>query len=133
MKQTWSRSWNASKQPRKQRKFRAQAPLHVKHKFLSAHLSETLRTSTKRRSLPIRKGDEVLVMRGASKGVRANVEKVSLTKGKIYLSGVNVKKVDGSEVLRPFQPSNLLITKLNTDDKARKTILDRTAPKEMKK
>jgi len=34
MKKIFSTHWKASKQPRKQRKYRAKAPLHIKRKFL---------------------------------------------------------------------------------------------------
>ncbi|MBS1194889.1 MAG: ribosomal protein L24p/L26e, archaeal/eukaryotic, partial [Methanomicrobia archaeon] len=44
-------------QPRKQRKARYTAPLHIKGKFLSATLSKELREQYKRRSLRVVKGD----------------------------------------------------------------------------
>ena len=119
MKAIWSSHWKSSVQPRKQRKYRHNAPLHIRQKFLSANLSLELRTTYKRRSLQVRKGDEVEVKRGPLKGTRKAVERVDLRKTKVYLDGVRVKKVNGTEVLRPFQPSNLMIVKLHSDDKAR--------------
>lgn len=117
MKKTWSPKWRSSTQPRKQRKFRHNAPLHVRHAFLSAHLSKELRRQYSRRSFPLRKGDEVEIMRGDKAGLRAPVQEIR--QGRAYLEGQMVKKVSGSEVLLPFQPSNLKIIKLNTDDKRR--------------
>ncbi|MBL7160382.1 MAG: 50S ribosomal protein L24 [Candidatus Aenigmarchaeota archaeon] len=125
MKQKWSSSWKSSSQPRKQRKFRHNAPLHVRHKFLAAHLSADLRKETGKRSLPLRKGDEVVVLRGGSRGVRGSVESVDLSRGRVTVDGIKVKKVDGSEVSKPLNPSNLILTKLNLDDKKRKAILER--------
>ena len=84
MKQEWSSKWVSSSQPRKQRKFRFKAPLHVRHKFLSAHLSKDLRRETGRRSLPVRKGDEVLVMRGGPRGLRGVVERIDLKKLRVF-------------------------------------------------
>ena len=43
MKTEWSPGWKSSVQPRKQRKYRMNAPLHVKRKFMSAKLDKTLR------------------------------------------------------------------------------------------
>ena len=64
MKQKFSKHWKASTQPRKQRKYRAKAPLHVIKRFLSANLSKDLRKKYGKRNLTLRKGDTVKVMRG---------------------------------------------------------------------
>ncbi|HSQ01903.1 MAG TPA: 50S ribosomal protein L24, partial [Methanobacterium sp.] len=53
-----------STQPRKQRKFIYKAPLHIRHKLMSVTLSEELREQYGRRSLPVKTGDTVKVMRG---------------------------------------------------------------------
>lgn len=133
MKQKWSRKWKASKQPRKQRKFRINAPLHVRHKFMAAHLSPDLRRQFRKRAVPVRKGDEIRVMRGGSEGLTGSVERVVLKKGKVYVGGINIKKVDGSEVLIALEPSNLMITKLNLDDKMRQKVFDRVVRKPAEK
>ncbi len=129
MKQKWSPEWKSSVQPRKQRKYRHNAPLHVMHKFLGARLSETLTKQYGRRSLPVRKGDEVMVMRGSTKGKKGVVDRVSLNGSKVYIDGLTVKKVDGSEVMRPHHPSNLMITKPEMGDKKRQSIMDRVSGK----
>jgi len=67
MKQKWSSKWTGSVQARKQRKYRINAPLHVKRKFLSAGLSKELRKRYSRRSIALRKGDEVQVISGKFK------------------------------------------------------------------
>jgi large subunit ribosomal protein L24 len=100
--------------------------LHVRQKFVSAHLSEALKNRFGKRSLPLRKGDDVKVMRGSKKGFRGKVERVNLKRSKIYIEGLNVKKVDGSEVLRPINPSNLLLVEPKMDDKRRQTIVERS-------
>lgn len=125
MKKKWSSSWIGSVQPRKQRKYRYNAPLHIRRKFLSAHLSKELREKFGKRAVPLRKGDEVEVMRGEFKGFKGIVEKINLKKIKIYIDGLKVKKADGSEVSRPIRPSNLRIIKLNLDDKKRLASLER--------
>lgn len=119
MKQTFSTHWIASKQPRKQRKYIANAPLHVKHNFLSANLSKALRQKYGKRNIPIRKGDEVLVMRGAFKKKKAKVTEVDLKNTRVTLEGLQRTKKDGTKVNVYFNPSALQIQELNLEDKRR--------------
>ena len=133
MRQDWSNKWNSSIQPRKQRKFRTNAPLHVRRKFLSVNLSKGLRERFGKRTMVVRKGDEIVVMRGSLRGRRGNVDKVDLSGGKVYAENIKVKKVDGSEVPRGLSPSNLQITKLTTDDKQRQKVLERSGETGKKK
>ncbi len=130
MKTQWSTSWISSKQPRKQRKYRYNAPLHVRRKFVSAHLSKVLRKRFNRRAVPLRKGDEVEVMRGNFSGQKGKVERVDLKHSKVYVENIKVKKVNGTEVLKPLEPSNLLITNLVLEDKMRKKVLEKKMIKE---
>src|SRR3989338_7238569 len=109
MKLSYSPSWISSTQPRKQRKYRYNAPLHIKHKFLSAHLSKDLRKKYSKRSLPLRKGDDVLVMRGSFKKKRAKVTDVDLKRNRIVLENIQRTKKDGSKVNVYFDPSVLQI------------------------
>ena len=127
MKQKWSPEWKSSTQPRKQRKYVYNAPLHVRHKFMGARLSDELTRQYGRRSLPVRKGDEIMVMRGSPRGMKGTVERIDLKRVKVYVDGITAKKVDGSEVMKPLRPSNLMITKANAGDKKRQAVLDRTA------
>ena len=125
MNKKFSPAWKGSTQPRKQRKFRRNAPLHVRHHFLAAHLSEDLRRETGRRALPLRKGDEVRVLRGSKRGLTGVIDMIDLRNARVTIDSMKVKKVDGSEVLKPISPSNLLVTKLSMDDKKRKAIIER--------
>lgn len=114
-----------SKKPRKQRKFLFKAPLHLRRKMLAAHLSKELREKYKRRSLPVRVGDEVEVMRGEFKKKRGKITKVNLKKYRVYVEGITRKTSTGIERLVPIAPSNLLIINLNLADKMRAKILER--------
>ena len=125
MEKSFSTSWNSSKQTRKQRKYIYNAPLHTKHKFLSAHLSKDLRKKYGKRALPLRKGDEVLVMRGAFKKKKAKVTSVNTKISKVVLEGLQRTKRDGSKVNVKFIPSNLQIITLSLEDKQRSAIFDR--------
>jgi len=114
-----------SKKPSKQRKYFYQAPLHKKHKLVSAHLSKELRMQMKRRSLPIRKGDEVKVMRGKFKGTTGKVSEVDLKRLRIYIENIKRKKVSGEEIHVPINPSKVMITNPVLDDPERKKVVER--------
>ena len=125
MKKKYSSAWKSSKQPKKQRKYRYNAPLHIKQKFVHVHLSKELRKKYKIRNLGLKKGDKVKVLRGQFKKHTGNVERIDLKKTKVYLSGIEITKKDGSKTTHPIEPSNLIITELNLDDKKRQKIIDR--------
>ncbi len=132
MAKKFSKAWKSSKKQAKQRKYRANAPLHVKRKFLAAHLSKELKQKYKRRSFTLRKGDNVKVMRGAFKKRSAKIAAVNLRKTKVYLEGLQRARRDGTKVNVPFNPSNLMITELNLDDKERIKALERNITKSVK-
>ncbi len=124
MKTKFSTSWNSSKQPRKQRKYRYNAPLHIRGKFLAAHLSPELRKKYALRSLRVRKGDKVKVMRGAYKGREEKVEIVNVKREKVYLEKLTLVRVDGNTAKIPLNASNLMIIELELSDKLRKKKLE---------
>ncbi len=126
MKAKFSTHWVSSKQPRKQRKYRANAPLHIKHKFLNAHLSKTLKQKYGKRSVPVRKGDEVVVMRGSFKKKMAKISSVDLKRSRVVLENVNRKKKDGTKVSVFFHPSSLRLQTLNLDDRKRIASLEKS-------
>lgn len=125
MKKKFSSSWKRSKQPRKQRKYRYNAPLHIKQKFVSAHLSKDLRKKYNRRNMNLRKGDGVKIMRGQFKNKTGKIEDVSVKKTLVYVSGIEIAKRDGTKARYPINPSNLMITDINIDDKMRNKIIER--------
>jgi large subunit ribosomal protein L24 len=94
------------------RKKRALAPLHARGKFLHSHLSRELREKMKKRSMRIRKGDKVKIVRGNFKGKEGKVARVDLKKCKIFIEGITRKKARGQEILVPIDPSNVIITEL---------------------
>lgn len=119
MRKKFSKKWISSRQPRKQRKYRYNAPLHIRQKLVSAHLSKKLREELGIRSLPVRKGDKVKIMRGSFKGKEGTVTKVDLKKLKIYIDAAKRKKVSGREVQVPIDPSNVMIIEVNKEDRKR--------------
>ena len=125
MKTKFSSSWKKSKQPRKQRKYRYNAPLHVKQKFVSTHLSKELRKKYKKRNVNLRKGDSVKVMRGQFKNKSGKVDEVDVKKTSVYVDGIEIVKRDGTKSRYPIHPSNLIITEVNLEDKMRNKIIVR--------
>ncbi len=120
MKKEFSKHWKESKQPRKQRKYVAKAPLHIKKKLVNVNLSKELRTKHEKRSIGVRTGDVVKILRGKYKGKKGKIMKVYLKISKVIIDGIKVKKLDGSEVNVKIQPSNLQIVELHSEDRKRK-------------
>ncbi len=114
-----------SHKPSKQRRYLYNAPLHHMGKIMSAHLSPELRERYGVRSMPIRKGDRVKVVRGDYKGTEGEVISVDREKYRIAIKGLIRKKTDGTEIPIPIHPSKVIITKLDLKDDARKKILER--------
>ncbi|MCG2862979.1 MAG: 50S ribosomal protein L24 [Vulcanisaeta sp.] len=114
-----------SKQPRKQRKALFNAPLHVRHKLLTARLSEELQRQYGIKRLPVRKGDTVLILRGDFKGVRGKVVRVDLRRVRIYVEGATIKKPNGETVYYPIHPSKVMIVELDLSDKKRLETIER--------
>ena len=77
------------------------------------------------RSLGVRKGDSVKVMRGKFRKHTGKVERVDLKKTRIFVTGAEATKKDGSKKMIAIHPSNLMITDLNLDDKSRQKIMER--------
>ncbi|MDD5111894.1 MAG: 50S ribosomal protein L24 [Candidatus Altiarchaeota archaeon] len=110
---------------RKQRKWTHNAPLHKKKAFCRAMLSPELKKQYSRGSMQVRKGDTVKVMRGDIRGSGGTVLRVDIKNRKIYIDGLTMKKSDGTDVERPFEPSNLQITSIVLEDKERKNLIER--------
>ncbi|MBU0457106.1 MAG: 50S ribosomal protein L24 [Nanoarchaeota archaeon] len=120
VKTSFSTSWKKSIQPRKQRKYQHNAPLHVKQKMVHVHLSSELRQKHGTRNVQVKKGDKIRVLVGKFKKKEGKIEKVNLKNGKVFVTGLENIKKDGTKVLVAFVPSNLMIVALNQDDKKRK-------------
>ncbi len=125
MKNRWSKSWSTSVQPRKQRKFVFNAPTHIKRKFLASPLSKALRTEHKKKSLVVRKGDTVKILRGQFKGKMGKITEINTKKTRIYVDGAHQVKANGQTAPYPIHPSNVVIITPILSDKKRKEALAR--------
>lgn len=114
----------ASSKPSIQRKIFYNAPLHLRRKFISARLSKELREKYGVKTLPVRKGDTVKIMRGDYAGVEGKVSEVDMKKIRIYVDNVTREKTSGSTVKVPIHPSKVMIIGLNLDDKWRVKALE---------
>jgi large subunit ribosomal protein L24 len=124
---------NRVKNPGKQRKMLFNAPAHLRHKQMGAPLSSELTASNGAKTLPVRKGDTVRILRGDNKGFEGKVSRVDLKAYRIYMEGLTREKVDGTNIFIAVHPSKVQIRKLNLDDKYRKeTILGRKVVSEKK-
>lgn len=122
----WSSNWKSSRKAKKQRKYRYNAPLHIRKRLLNAHLSKELRQKYNRRSLALVKEDKVKVMRGKFKGHKGKIDQVMLKKSKVIVQGIEIEKKDGTKTMPLIDPSNLLLIELKLDDKKRLDLLQRT-------
>ena len=129
MKKKFSTSWKGSKQPRKQRKYLANAPLHLRKKFVSINLSKELRKKEGKRNIVAKKGDKVRIFSGKFKGKTGKILEVNLKRSKIIVENIQVKKQDGSKANIKLQPSNLQIIELAERKFKTKTEEENKVPK----
>jgi len=135
MKIKFSKAWKASSQKRKKVKYAANAPLHIKKKLVNSNLSKELRKKYGKRSISLRKGDVVRIMRGKFKTKQGKIVSIRLKQSRIEVEGIQTKKMDGSKVNVSLRPSNLQIIELNTEDPRRKLkqkTEEKNVPKETK-
>lgn len=97
--------------------------LHEKKKHMSVALSKDLRIQVKKRSLGVRKGDEVRIIKGKFKKTQGTVTRVDVKSMKVYIDTAVVKKKSGGQVQVPIPASSMRITKLTAVDKDRQKLL----------
>ncbi|KAG0168889.1 60S ribosomal protein L26A [Apophysomyces sp. BC1034] len=120
---------DVSSSRRKSRKAHFSAPSDIRRKIMSSSLSKELREKYNTRSIPIRKDDEVMVVRGTYKGREGKVVQVYRKKWVIHIERVSREKVNGATVPIGIHPSNVVVTKVKLD-KSRQATLDRKAKKD---
>uniref|UniRef100_A0A1J3JNN1 60S ribosomal protein L26-2 n=1 Tax=Noccaea caerulescens TaxID=107243 RepID=A0A1J3JNN1_NOCCA len=111
---------------RKNRKAHFSASSSVRRVLMSSPLSTDLRQKYNVRSMPVRKDDEVQVVRGTFKGREGKVMQVYRRKWVIHIERITREKVNGTTVNVGVNASNVVITKLRLD-KDRKSLLERKA------
>ncbi|EEH48947.1 ribosomal protein L24 [Paracoccidioides brasiliensis Pb03] len=109
---------------RKSRKAHFSAPSSERRVIMSAPLSKELREKHNVRSIPIRKDDEVTIIRGSNKGREGKITSVYRLKYVVHVERVTRDKSNGQSVPIGIHPSKVVITKLKID-KDRESILER--------
>ncbi len=82
---------------------------------MSSHLSRELEEKYHVGAVPIRKDDEVTIIRGTYKGREGKVVAVSRKKWVIHVERVQREKVMGTTAPIGIAPSKVVITKLKLD------------------
>ena len=82
---------------------------------MSSHLCKDLKAKYNVRSIPVRKGDTVKIMRGTYKGRAGKVQAVYRRRWCIYIEKLVKEKVNGQQAQLPIDPSNVEITTLRLD------------------
>jgi large subunit ribosomal protein L24 len=88
-------------------------------------LSRDLREQYKTRTVTVRKGDTVIVLRGDFKGHEGKVSGIATSEMKITIEGVNMAKMDGTNKPVTISPSKVKISKLDLSDKERKRAFEK--------
>jgi large subunit ribosomal protein L24 len=92
-----------------------------------ANLSKDLRGRFKRRTIRPRKGDSVRIIRGEFKDIEGKVTKVITKEGTLNVEGVTREKAKGGTAPVPIHSSNVVITNVVLEDKARRNKLEAEA------
>jgi large subunit ribosomal protein L26e len=87
-------------------------------------LSKELQEQYKIKALPVRKEDQVLVVRGSKKGQEGKISSVYRLKFAVQVDKLTKEKSNGASVPINVHPSKLVITKLYLD-KDRKALIAR--------
>jgi large subunit ribosomal protein L26e len=124
-------SATVSSSRRKARKAHFGSHSDARRVLMSANLSKELQARHGVRSMPIRKDDEVMVVRGIHKSREGKVITCFRKKFVVHVERITRDKVNGAQVPVGLQPSNLVITKLKLD-KDRKAKLESKGKKEKK-
>lgn len=100
------------------------APMHLVNKQLAAPLSKELREKYHKRSVRVKEGDSVKVLRGEFKGIEGKVTNVSTERRGVAVEGIKREKLKGGNVDIYISASNVIITSLNLEDKWRQNRLE---------
>lgn len=114
-----------SKKPGKQRLYEYEVSKNEIHKLMSAPLSKKLQEEKGFRSLPVRQGDTVMVVRGDHEGKSGKVSRTDPSNQRIFIDGISGEKTDASEIAIPIHPSNVYIEKYDTSDRKRMELINR--------
>ena len=96
---------------------------HVRDAMICSSLADNLREQYATKSVRVKKGDNVRVMRGEYSGIEGKIEKVNTLRGTLAIEGVQREKVRGGNVKVQIHASNVQVIGLNLEDKLRENSL----------
>ena len=108
-----------SKKPSKERKHQYNMPMHMAAKAVAGHLDEKLAKELGKRSIGVRKGDTVKIMRGEFAKREGKITEVNRKSRKIFIEKMVKKKSNGQERQVPIDASNILVIDLDKTDRKR--------------
>jgi len=108
-----------TKKPSKQRKRIALATEKEILKMMKVRLSEKLREKYRTRSVSVRKGDSVKILRGDFAGIEGKIIETDRHNQKVTVEGVTKEKVSGEQRRIPVHVSNVEMTTIDTGDRWR--------------
>ena len=82
-------------------------------------MNKRLRERLGRRSIQLRKGDSVKVLRGSKRGSEGKITEIDYKKGVVFIEKLVRKKADGTEIQVPVKTSNLLVLDVDESDARR--------------
>ena len=126
-------SATVSSSRRKNRKAHFGSHSEARRKIMSANLSKELQARHGVRSMPIRKDDEVLIVRGMYKTREGKVTACFRKKFVVNIERITREKSNGAQVPVGIQPSNLVITKLKLDKDRKAKLEAKSKGKQAKK
>ena len=112
---------------RKNRRAHFQAPSNVRYRLMSAALSEGLKETHQVNAMPVRKDDEVEIVRGQLKGEKGKVAAVYRKKWCLYIEKIQRNKVNGTIAKIPINASNVRIVKLHMTEDRKKLLARKRA------
>lgn len=118
------RSDKVTSSRRKQRKAHFAAPSSERRRLMSCRLSKELKEKYGVRSMPIRKNDEIKILKGKGKNKTGKVVQVYRKKWCVHVDKIQRDKQNGQTVFLPIKPTYCVIEKLHLN-KDRKSLLER--------
>ena len=92
---------------------------------MSCPLAKDLKEEHKIKSIPVRRGDHIKIMRGYYKTKTGRITHISRHRWSIWSKEISRETYNGKTVGIALHPSNCEITKLNMKFKDRQEIIDR--------
>nr|UXY87175.1 60S ribosomal protein L26 [Cryptomonas sp.] len=116
---------SVSSSRKKERKHFFNLPSHQRRMTMSSHLSKMLQKKYNIKSIPIRKNDEVKIVRGSMKGKIGKVIQCHRKNFSIFIEKIARFKTGRSISYIPISPSNVVVVNLSITNERKSFFLKR--------